>query len=308
MDVIRIANRHKHIFTLLTAVLCTLISCQDSAGSDDSVELSSSDQASSSSAWTNSSSSSLSYVSSSSTELVSSSSSEASGSSSSVIQSSASSSSSVITGSSDARDCTFSEVNSTQGQLQCAEKSYATVTITADAITQTWMAENLAWLPSVNGLKDSSSAEPKYYVHGYDGQDVQAAKATEKYATYGALYNYPAALNACPTGWHLPTEMEWSQLLNTLGGFDQAGIHLKAVDGWPGSSTKPGQDTYGFAALPGGSFAITWFSAHDMAYFWTSSPWGDSYGYYYLMAANGAYVDLNGAPRNFGLSIRCLKN
>ncbi len=42
---------------------------------------------------------------------------------------------------------------------------------------QVWMAENLAYLPSVNSWRgDMSDTEPHYYVHSYDGTDVQEAK------------------------------------------------------------------------------------------------------------------------------------
>ena len=77
---------------------------------------------------------------------------------------------------------------------------------------QTWMAENLKYLPSVVGSATGSSTDPYYYVYGYQGTDILAAKATDNYKTYGVLYNWSAALTACPSGWHLPTDAE----LNTL--------------------------------------------------------------------------------------------
>ncbi len=88
--------------------------------------------------------------------------------------------------------------------------------------TQTWMAENLAYLPSVVGSATGSETTPYYYVYGYDGTSVTAAKATSNYTTYGVLYNWPAAMGGfsssssnpsgvqgvCPAGWHLPSEAE----------------------------------------------------------------------------------------------------
>ena len=47
---------------------------------------------------------------------------------------------------------------------------------------QTWMAENLAYLPSVNKPSATVGATvPLYFVLNYDGEDVAAAKATEEY-------------------------------------------------------------------------------------------------------------------------------
>jgi uncharacterized protein (TIGR02145 family) len=76
--------------------------------------------------------------------------------------------------------------------------------------------ENQAWLPSVSPPSAESYTEPYYYVYGYKGKDVRAAKATANYSTYGVLYNLLAALTACPAGWHLPGEAEWTTLENYL--------------------------------------------------------------------------------------------
>jgi uncharacterized protein (TIGR02145 family) len=77
---------------------------------------------------------------------------------------------------------------------------------------QIWMAENLAYLPSVHSPDQYSETEPRYYVHNYSGDNVQEAKNHEGYAAQGVLYNWPAALIAAPDGWHLPTDQEWAEL------------------------------------------------------------------------------------------------
>ncbi|MFN2380349.1 MAG: FISUMP domain-containing protein, partial [Bacteroidales bacterium] len=71
---------------------------------------------------------------------------------------------------------------------------------------QIWMAENLAYLPSVSPSSEGSETEPYYYVYAYDGSIVSEAKVTDNYNAYGVLFNWPAALTACPDGWHLPTD------------------------------------------------------------------------------------------------------
>ena len=84
-------------------------------------------------------------------------------------------------------------------------KTYKTVKIG----NQWWMAENLAYLPSVGPYDIQSVINPMYYVYDYLGTNVNEAKATENYRTYGVLYNWPAAKSACPIGWHLPSDEEW---------------------------------------------------------------------------------------------------
>jgi len=94
--------------------------------------------------------------------------------------------------------------------------------------TQCWMAENLKYLPMVHHPTGyASTTEPRYYVNGYEGTSVAAAKANtvkgvNVYEVYGALYNWPAAMNGaasstavpsgvqglCPHGWHLPSDNE----------------------------------------------------------------------------------------------------
>jgi uncharacterized protein (TIGR02145 family) len=136
---------------------------------------------------------------------------------------------------------------------------------------QTWMAENLAYLPSVVGPAADSFTEPYYYVYDYDGTDVEAAKATANYTTYGVLYNWTAALTACPAGWHLPSDAEWTQLENYLiaNGYNydgsttgnKIGKSLASESGWESNSGtgSVGDTDYpayrnksGFTALPGG--------------------------------------------------------
>src|SRR5690554_3287163 len=126
---------------------------------------------------------------------------------------------------------------------------YKTVTIG----NQVWMAENLKYLPSVNNLSEDSQDTPGYYVSDYDGTDVTAAKATANYTTYGVLYNWPAAMNACPTGWHLPSDAEWTELTDYLGGEGVAGGKLKEIGTthWNTPNTDATNET-GFTALPGG--------------------------------------------------------
>jgi uncharacterized protein (TIGR02145 family) len=137
---------------------------------------------------------------------------------------------------------------------------YKTVTIGE----QVWMAENLAYLPSVVGPATESYTDPYYYVYGYDGTSVATAKATTNYQTYGVLYNCPAALTACPPGWHLPSDAEWKQLEMYLGmseeeadnqwerGTNEGGKLKEAGTNHWSSPNTGATNSSGFTALPGG--------------------------------------------------------
>lgn len=193
--------------------------------------------------------------------------------------------------------------------------SYKSVTIGY----QTWMAENLAYLPHVS--TDKSNAEPRYYVVNYTESNVNEAKNTEEYLTYGVLYNWPAAKSSCPDGWHLPSNYEWEQLESFIGmsendirkvgwrGTDE-GLKLKSKTGW--SNEGNGIDAYGFGALPaGGTNGVGgYFNIGQLGEWWSSSiGMGDSYIDFRKLDYNEStvaryYTSSSGA----GLSVRCLKD
>lgn len=189
---------------------------------------------------------------------------------------------------------------------------------------QTWMIKNLAWLPSVSPSSEGSDNSPFYYINGYDGSNVSAAKATANYAAYGVLYNWEAAKQACPEGWHLPTDNEWKTLEKYLG---MSETDAGTKDSWRESGTVGGKlkesgsakwktpnegatNTSGFAALPGGyrgSLSGGAFGLGTSAYFWTSSASGSSAWNRYLYYHNGGVTRLDDS-RSYGFSVRCLKN
>lgn len=65
---------------------------------------------------------------------------------------------------------------------------------------------------------------------------------------YGRLYTWSAAKEACPEGWHLPTNAEFETLLKAVGGSSVAGTMLKSKKGWYDGGH--GIDEYGFTVLP----------------------------------------------------------
>lgn len=89
-------------------------------------------------------------------------------------------------------------------------RMYGTVTIGQ----QTWMTDNLAYLPRVCRADDAGCG---IWVYGYDGIDVATAASSPTYRDHGALYDWHTAKEVCPSGWHLPTDAEWQQLEVALG-------------------------------------------------------------------------------------------
>lgn len=186
-------------------------------------------------------------------------------------------------------------------------KTYKTVIING----KEWMAENLAYLPSVNS--GGSLTRPDYYVFGYNGHDVNEAKATDNYKTYGVLYNWYAAKAACPPGWHLPSDEEWTALSYYLGGDSLAGGKLKESGNvhWK-DPNKGATDELGFCALPGGSYGPTgFFSLNFQGYWWSSTPTTRvvefTSGMVYMQSGT-SWLHRSSYYWNAGYSVRCVKD
>ena len=190
---------------------------------------------------------------------------------------------------------------------------------------QIWMVENLKYLPSVVGPGTGSKTTPHYYVYGYYGTNVTDAKAIANYNTYGVLYNWPAAMNGaassttnpsgvqgvCPDGWHLPSDAEWTELTDYLGGTSDAGGKLKetGTTHWNSSNTSATNET-GFTALPGGNRNNNgtfnnignngnWWSATENN---TNNAWNRNMNY------NNSNVNRNNNNKELGFSVRCLRD
>jgi len=166
-------------------------------------------------------------------------------------------------------------------------KAYKTVKIG----TQTWMAENLNY--NASGSKC------------YDNKAQNCDK-------YGRLYDWNAAMKACPSGWHLPSKAEWDALLAAVGGEKTAGKYLKAASGWNNYEGKSGngEDKYGFAALPGGNNSLGYFNrVGDIGYWWSSSEHKQDNGDAYRldMAYNYEKADWFYNEWSLLFSVRCLQ-
>jgi len=170
---------------------------------------------------------------------------------------------------------------------------------------QTWMAENLAYLPTVSTPDQTSPSEPHHYVYNYFGNNVNESKSAN-YQNYGVLYNYTAALNVCPSGWHLPEDEEWKQLEIFLGmspsdaDFDGLrgtgqGYKLKSTYGWNGGGN--GSNSSGFNGLPGGVCSDNGFYLMGNFGFWWSStlfPQGNTCAYGRFLPYNCIHISRGG--------------
>lgn len=174
-------------------------------------------------------------------------------------------------------------------------KIYKTVKIG----TQEWMAENLDYKTATGSWN-------------YGDIETNGVK-------YGRLYIWDVALQAVPTGWHLPTDAEWKQLEMTIGmtqneadGIEfrgtNEGTKLKSTVGW--AENGNGTNEFGFTALAGGFrsnsggyYVIDWHS-----YWWTATESDPLFSWYRFIASSESQIARKTGYKGDAYYVRCVKD
>jgi uncharacterized protein (TIGR02145 family) len=203
--------------------------------------------------------------------------------------------------------------NKTKDEITIKDKDgnvYTSVTFG----TQEWMVQNLkvtkyndgSEIPNMSDAANWNSTTSGAYTW-YDN-NPSANKDI-----YGALYNMKAMQTGklCPVGWHVPNMSEWDALTTFWGGEYVAGNALKesGLSHWS-SQNEAATNSSGFTGLPGGyRYSDGSFIGKGLSgSWWMSNPNSqDVTSDYYLKNASG-FVAKNVISRNYGISVRCLKN
>jgi uncharacterized protein (TIGR02145 family) len=187
---------------------------------------------------------------------------------------------------------------------------YPTITIGA----QVWMAENLKTTKYNDGravpLVTDDKAWKALTTPAYCWYNNNAKNNKDK---YGALYNwYTVKTNKlCPTGWHVPTDAEWTVLTTYLGGEGVAGGKLKEVGTkhWH-SPNSDATNSSGFTALPSGVHNSdgTFGNIGDYGFWWSSIESNTFNAWYWLMYFFTSDTHRESHSKRDGYSVRCIKN
>ena len=141
-------------------------------------------------------------------------------------------------------------------------------------------------------------------VYGHDNNNL---------STYGYLYNWYAASdsrNICPSGWHVPSDDEWTTLTDFLGGSTVAGGKLKAAGTTYWSNNAGASNSSGFTAL-GSGFRSAGSEFSDIRYntfFWSTSNKSTVNAWQLFLTDNDNLTRRDSSSNENGFSIRCLKN
>ncbi|MBM3417911.1 MAG: hypothetical protein FJY17_03185 [Bacteroidetes bacterium] len=181
--------------------------------------------------------------------------------------------------------------------------------------TQVWMTKNLDVATFRNGdpipqaktdeewKKAGENQQPVWCY--YDNDPANGAK-------YGKLYNWFAVNDSrglAPVGYHVPSDAEWTELTDFLGGKEVAGTKMKSTSGWEEDGN--GTNTSGFSGLPGGfrnyyggpfgsiGYGGGWWSSTEYN---TYLAWSRRLSYSVGSVSRGDYF------KELGFSVRCLRD
>jgi len=139
---------------------------------------------------------------------------------------------------------------------------------------------------------------------------------TSNLAIYGYLYNWYSVADTkelCPSGWHIPSDAEWTKLTNYLGGEAVAGGKMKTTGTtfWYSPNTG-GINENGFSALPGGGrYGDGSFSnVRNNAFFWSATEKSNDIfsAWYRSLNSSVGNVYRDSYGKSFCASVRCLRD
>ena len=189
--------------------------------------------------------------------------------------------------------------------------------------SQVWMAQNLNYAdsvqtPSLKGLiwcygNDSAKCEAVGHLYSWSAAIDSVALANDPanplICGRGKLCEMPTRVQGvCPNGWHLPDTTEWENLFAAVGGRSTASDVLRSSDGW--YYNKNGTNAYGFTALPAGygGDGCSFGGDTSNGFFWTATQTGEDDAYYVLLSVYNEGPRVTSEGKNFGLSVRCVKD
>jgi len=184
--------------------------------------------------------------------------------------------------------------------------------------TQVWMAENLKTSKYSDGTTIPNITDGTQWSNLTTGAWAYYNNDAANYAKFGKLYNWYAVSptkngnkNICPTGWHVPTDAEWTVLTDYLGGSSVAGGKMKEVGttSWY-SPNIDATNTSLFTGLPGGfRFNFGYYDGiGSFGYWWSSSEFDTLNAWLRYLSCNNGNAYRDSVNKKIGFSVRCLRD
>jgi len=197
--------------------------------------------------------------------------------------------------------------------------------------TQVWMRQNIKTTKYRNGDPIPTNLSNSSWQNTTTGAYAVYNNSAANDSIYGKLYNWYAVADSrglCPTGWHVPGDIEWQTLETSLGapvavlsdiggrgGAQNVGGQMKSIGifGYGGLWNSPNNgatNSSGFTGLPGGyrnDFGAFLF-LNDDGYWWSSSNGSSVLAWYRSLYSPNTYVWRDLGRKSCGLSVRCVKD
>jgi uncharacterized protein (TIGR02145 family) len=180
------------------------------------------------------------------------------------------------------------------------DQTYTTVQIG----TQCWMKENLNYPVGNSWCYENNASNCAIYGRLYNWAGIMNGETSSNSTPSGVQ-------GVCPNNWHIPSEAEWDTLVDHLGGLPVAGGKMKeaGLAHWIDPNTGATNES-GFTGLPGG-YLYTNGSFYNQGYigeFWSCTQSSDNYAYYRYLFYNYANMGQDQHRKDYGESLRCLKD
>ena len=187
--------------------------------------------------------------------------------------------------------------------------------------TQIWQTTNLNVTTYRDGTPIPEVTDPTQWATLTTGAWCYYNNASANGSTYGKLYNWYAVVGIhdtdpntpnkilAPTGFHIPTDAEWTTLTTFLGGESVAGGKMKSTGtaNWLSPNTGA-TNSSGFSALPGGNILGTFSFIGNYGLWWSSSEYDTTYGIGRALSYNYGTANTYTTNKTAGLSARCIKD
>jgi uncharacterized protein (TIGR02145 family) len=154
---------------------------------------------------------------------------------------------------------------------------------------KSWLAENLKY-----------NAKPGSWIYNNDSANLPL---------HGRLYSWSAATTACPKGWVLPTDGDWTLLIEKLGGADAAGGKLQEMDSvyWNANKITPVAGTTLSSLLGGVRHSDSTYTGVSLwGGLWSATVVGDVANNY-LFARGDKSIGKSSNDKSSAFGVRCVK-
>ena len=185
--------------------------------------------------------------------------------------------------------------------------------ITQDVIigTQTWSKCNLDVTTYSNGDVIPEVTDPSAWTALTTGAWCYYNNDSVTGTTYGKLYNWYAVTDPrglAPTGYHIPSDTEWTTLVNYLGGVSVAGGAMKETGECHWLTPNDGTNSSGFSAFGGGIRTTSFNLINNQGLWWSSTVFVLTFAYYRYIAYNSTNITSTVINKANGLSVRLIKD